>query len=197
MHQGRGLQRLAGFLVGQLLRRQLAQLLVDQRQKLVGRMGIALLNGGQDAGNLTHRRHRTLENLNGMSSPSSVGTVWDPCPRRVAVSAPIRDARCYRQPCSLYACCGQIPQGRSPANAQRRGGLLHREAAATEFLGATRGSLRCATFSTSIFLFHCYSRAYFHAHTWSFSLTRRNRRVSERTTTAWLPVGKRASLVTE
>ena len=56
--QGRGLERLAGLLLGQFLRRQLAQLVVDQRQKLLGGVGIALLDGGQDAGNVVHRRHR-------------------------------------------------------------------------------------------------------------------------------------------
>ena len=35
--QGRGLQRLAGLLLGQLLRRQLAQFVVDQRQELLRR----------------------------------------------------------------------------------------------------------------------------------------------------------------
>ena len=34
--QGGGLQRLAGLLLGQLLGRQLAQLVVDQRQELLG-----------------------------------------------------------------------------------------------------------------------------------------------------------------
>ncbi len=55
--QGRRLERLAGLLLGQLLRRQLAQLLVDQRQKLLGGVWIASLDGEQDASNLVHRRH--------------------------------------------------------------------------------------------------------------------------------------------
>ena len=47
--QGRGLERLAGLLLGQPLRRQLAQLVVDQRQQLLGGVRVALLDGGQDA----------------------------------------------------------------------------------------------------------------------------------------------------
>ena len=52
--QGRGLERLARLLVGQLLRGQLAQLVVDQRQELLGGVRIALLDGGQDARNFVH-----------------------------------------------------------------------------------------------------------------------------------------------
>ena len=51
--QGGGLQRLAGLLLGQLLGRQLAQLVVDQRQELLGGVRIAALDGGQDAGDRT------------------------------------------------------------------------------------------------------------------------------------------------
>ena len=54
MHQGRGLERLPRLLLGQLLRRQLAQLVVDQRQELLGGVRVALLDGGQDAGDITH-----------------------------------------------------------------------------------------------------------------------------------------------
>jgi hypothetical protein len=55
--QGGGLEGLARLLLGQLLRRQPAQLLVDQQQ-LVGGARVALLDGRQDARDLTHRRHR-------------------------------------------------------------------------------------------------------------------------------------------
>ena len=55
--QGGGLERLARLLLGQLLGRQLAQLVVDQRQQLLGGVRVALLDGGQDARNFTHRRH--------------------------------------------------------------------------------------------------------------------------------------------
>src|SRR5262249_23102336 len=40
--------------LGQLLRRQLAQLLVDQRQQFLGRVRIALVDGVQYARNLAH-----------------------------------------------------------------------------------------------------------------------------------------------
>ena len=52
--QGRGLERLARLLLGQPLRRQLAQLVVDQRQELLGGGRVALLDGGQDAGDVAH-----------------------------------------------------------------------------------------------------------------------------------------------
>jgi len=52
--QGGRLQRLAGLLLGELLGGQLAQLLVDQRQQLLRGVRIAFLDGGQDAGYLTH-----------------------------------------------------------------------------------------------------------------------------------------------
>lgn len=57
MDQGGGLQRLAGFLVGELLGGQLAQLVVDQRQQLPGGLRIAPLDGGQDARDIVHRWH--------------------------------------------------------------------------------------------------------------------------------------------
>ena len=43
--QGRGLERLAGLLLRQLPRRQLAQLVVDQREQLGGGLAVALLDG--------------------------------------------------------------------------------------------------------------------------------------------------------
>src|SRR5262245_21760461 len=44
VNQGGGVERLARLLLGQLLRRQLAQLVVDQRQQLPGCVRIALLD---------------------------------------------------------------------------------------------------------------------------------------------------------
>jgi hypothetical protein len=40
--------------MSQLESRQLAQLVVDQRQELLGGRGVALLDGRQDAGNIGH-----------------------------------------------------------------------------------------------------------------------------------------------
>jgi hypothetical protein len=48
------LKSLARFLLGQLLPRQLLQLVVDQRQQLLGGVRIAVLDGGQDAGDVGH-----------------------------------------------------------------------------------------------------------------------------------------------
>jgi len=59
--QGRRLQRLAGLFLGQLVRRQLPQLLVHQRQKLLGRLRIALLNPPQDSGDVGHRGIRASD----------------------------------------------------------------------------------------------------------------------------------------
>ena len=56
--QGGGLERLAGLLLGQLLGRQLPQLVVDQRQELLGRLRVALLDGREDAGHVRHRQAR-------------------------------------------------------------------------------------------------------------------------------------------
>ena len=53
--QRRGLERLAGLLLGHLCGGQLAQLVVDQRQELLGGVRVALLDGGQDARHLAHR----------------------------------------------------------------------------------------------------------------------------------------------
>ena len=56
MDQGGGLERLAGLLLRQLLGGQLAQLVVDQRQELLGRLRVALLDGREDAGHVVHHR---------------------------------------------------------------------------------------------------------------------------------------------
>ena len=52
--QGRGLEGLPGLLAGQPLGGQLAQLVVDQRQELLGRLGVALLDRREDAGHVAH-----------------------------------------------------------------------------------------------------------------------------------------------
>jgi hypothetical protein len=44
--QGGGAEGLARLLLGQPLGGELAQLVVDQRQQLAGRLRVALLNGG-------------------------------------------------------------------------------------------------------------------------------------------------------
>ena len=49
-----GLECLPWRFLGHFRRRQFAQLIVDERQKLLGSMRIALLNGGQDASDFGH-----------------------------------------------------------------------------------------------------------------------------------------------
>ena len=72
--QGRGLERLAGLLLRQPLGGQLAQLVVDQRQELLGRLRVALLDGREDAGHVVHRYAREV----------ACGGVPDPSPSAVA-----------------------------------------------------------------------------------------------------------------
>ena len=62
MNQSRGLEGLPGLLLGEFLRRQFPQLIIDKWQELLGGVRIALLDGGQDAGNLIHRRHPDVRN---------------------------------------------------------------------------------------------------------------------------------------
>src|SRR5262249_12105531 len=54
VHQRGGLQGLSRLLLGQLRRRELAQLVVDQRQELLRGGRVALLDGRQDAGDFAH-----------------------------------------------------------------------------------------------------------------------------------------------
>src|SRR5262249_21188977 len=74
VNQGGGLERLSRLLVGQLLGGELAQLVVDQRQELLCGRGVALLDGGQDAGDFTHvgslPRGNRLVSLGGQSKQS-------------------------------------------------------------------------------------------------------------------------------
>ena len=54
VNQRRRLERLAGVFSCQLLRRQLAKLLVDQGQQLAGSRGVALFDRDQDAARVIH-----------------------------------------------------------------------------------------------------------------------------------------------
>ena len=55
--QGGGLERLAGPLPGQPMGGQPAKLVVDQREKLIGRLGLAFLDGHEGAGGVVHVRN--------------------------------------------------------------------------------------------------------------------------------------------
>jgi hypothetical protein len=57
VHQSRGLQGLPGRLPCHLLRGQLAQFLIDQGQKLVRRMRVALVNAPEDDGEFVHAKN--------------------------------------------------------------------------------------------------------------------------------------------
>src|SRR5262249_38902156 len=57
--QGGGLERLPRLLLGQLLRGELAQFVVDEGQELRGGVRVALLNGGQNAGDIGHDSEHT------------------------------------------------------------------------------------------------------------------------------------------
>ena len=54
MHQGGGLKGLTGLLLSQFVGRQLAKLVVDQRQQLRGGVRVAVLDGRQDARDIGH-----------------------------------------------------------------------------------------------------------------------------------------------
>src|SRR4029077_580471 len=66
MDQSGCLKRQAGLFVGQSLGCQLAQLIVDQRQELLGSGWTALIDGLEDMGNVTHAN---LETLAGAAPP--------------------------------------------------------------------------------------------------------------------------------
>ena len=52
--EGGGLEGLPRRLLGQAVGGELAQLVVDQRQQLLGSVRVALLDGRQDVGDITH-----------------------------------------------------------------------------------------------------------------------------------------------
>lgn len=54
VNQGGGLQGLAGRFTRHFLRGELAQFLIDQRQELVGGVGIALIHAPEDDGEFAH-----------------------------------------------------------------------------------------------------------------------------------------------
>ena len=54
VNEGRGLQRLAGGFAGHLVRRQLAQFLIHQRQQFLGGLRVALPNRFEHARDLAH-----------------------------------------------------------------------------------------------------------------------------------------------
>ena len=58
MQQGRGLQGLAGCLPGHLHRGVAPQVIVDERQQILGRAGLAPADSMQDLRDLTHGRER-------------------------------------------------------------------------------------------------------------------------------------------
>ena len=84
VHQRGRLQGLTGLFVGQFLDRELAQLVVDERQELLARVPIALLDGVQDLGNVTHRRHRKGDGLNWTTSPNLWIGLRDLCPAQAS-----------------------------------------------------------------------------------------------------------------
>ena len=81
MNQGRRLECLARIFLGQPGRRQLPQLFIDQGQELCGRERVALLDGGQDACDIAHWRHRKGERLCGPTSPNPRQPGPAPLPR--------------------------------------------------------------------------------------------------------------------
>jgi hypothetical protein len=56
MDEGSGLECLAGFFLGHLLGRQPAEFVIDERQKLIGSLRVALLDGVQHLCDINHNR---------------------------------------------------------------------------------------------------------------------------------------------
>lgn len=65
VHERRGLQRLTGFLISHADSRQLAQFLIDQREKLICSFGIARINGAEQLGDVGHEPQSSSLNRNG------------------------------------------------------------------------------------------------------------------------------------
>ena len=61
MHEGRGLEGLTGLLLSELPCRKTPELPVDQRQELLGRLRVALLDGRQNTGHVDALRRRRRE----------------------------------------------------------------------------------------------------------------------------------------
>jgi hypothetical protein len=59
VQEGRGIERLPGLVPRQLGRRQLAQLVIDERQELAAGVRVARFDSGQDARDLGHAREHT------------------------------------------------------------------------------------------------------------------------------------------
>src|SRR5439155_22390231 len=83
VHQSRRLQGLPRSFLGQFLRCQLAQLLINEGQELAGGVGVALLDGRQDASDLVHGNQRqkkkpTRENTLGYSATSAYSLTSPP-----------------------------------------------------------------------------------------------------------------------
>src|SRR5262245_60708515 len=106
MHKCRRLQRLSGFLLSKPLARQLAKLVIYQRQKLLCGVRVALLDGGQDAGDF---RHGSLED-NGLEidwqarSGARVGYV-----SYAAAAAARKGQQSNRQRADRHGSCSNFP----------------------------------------------------------------------------------------
>src|SRR4051794_27062111 len=85
MDQGRGVERLARLLVRQPLGGQLAQLIVDQGQELLGDLRVAGLDGREDAGDVVHGRRSP-----GTGSPRPWPSASTRHPGRLAVRPEMR-----------------------------------------------------------------------------------------------------------
>src|SRR5262245_24632497 len=75
MDQRGGLQCLARFFLSESLSGQLPQLVIDQRQQLLRGVGVALLDGGQDARDLAHKAKHNPRRGDGPAS----GAAWGSC----------------------------------------------------------------------------------------------------------------------
>jgi len=58
VNERRGVEGLSRLLLGELLRRQFAELVIDERQQLTGGVRITLFDGFQDPRHVAHDAHR-------------------------------------------------------------------------------------------------------------------------------------------
>ena len=94
MHESRGLERVAGWFVRHARRGEVAQLIIDERQKLIRGLGIAAFDALQDERDLTGGgRGRLRRSAHSVKSVGVGETAVASVPARVPDSISIRTRR--------------------------------------------------------------------------------------------------------
>ena len=79
MNQRGGLESVAGTFARHLVRGQPAQFVIDERQQLLGGLGLALLDGFEDARDVAHKKTCVTKLHCGISIPFMSSGVNTPC----------------------------------------------------------------------------------------------------------------------